>query len=262
MKLSAIDVGNGPAALLLHGQPGSAGDWSAVTARLRGRMRVVVPDRPGYGNTGGRAVGFRDNAAAAIELLDSLDIESAVVVGHSWATGIGLAAATRFPRRVRALVLAAPISPDIPAGTFDRLLAHPLVGPPVTRFGFWFTGLGLSLSPLRKLARAAAPALPPDQIATTAARWREESIWKSFYIEQQALVRELPTLAADLTSLDIFTTILQGTHDRVAPPVHARELAAQLPHANLVSVERAGHTLPLQRPDLVADEIARVASRA
>lgn len=246
--------------MLLHGQPGGAGDWSAVKAQLREQMRVIVPDRPGYGRTGGPALGFGDNAAVVIELLDRLDIESAVLAGHSWGTGIGLAAAIQFPERVRALVLAAPVSPAIPAGAVDRALAHSVFGPAAIRLGFWLVGLGLSLRPLRRLANTAAPALPPDQVAATASQWRASDAWKSFYIEQQALVTELPSLAPHLSSLDIPTTILYGTHDRISPPAHPRQLADVLPEADLIPIDRAGHMLPLQRPDVVADAIVRAAS--
>jgi pimeloyl-ACP methyl ester carboxylesterase len=89
VSLSAIDTGSGPAALLLHGQPGTAAHWGPVTRRLRGRMRVIAPDRPGYGRTGGRAMGFGENAEAAVALLDRLEVESAVVAGHSWGAGAG-----------------------------------------------------------------------------------------------------------------------------------------------------------------------------
>lgn len=260
MKLSAIDIGDGPPAVLLHGQPGNAGDWGPVTIRLRERMRVIAPDRPGYGRTGGRAAGFRDNAAAVVALLDRLGIESAVVVGHSWGAGVALAAAIRFPERVRALVLAAPVAPGIPAGAVDRLLAHPLVGAPVARLGFGLAGLGLAIPPVRRLAGAAVPALPPSQVATTAAQWRADGVWRSFYAEQRALVAELPSLAPDLSSVDKRTTILYGTRDRISTPAHARRLARALPRAQLVSAEGAGHMLPQQRPELVAEAIARAAA--
>ncbi len=259
MKLAAIDIGDGPPAVLLHGQPGNAGDWEPVTIRLRERMRVIAPDRPGYGRTGGRAAGFRDNAAAVIALLDRLGIESAVVAGHSWATGVALAAAIRFPERVQALVLAAPVVPGIPAGPADRVLAHPLVGAPVTWLGFKVAGLGLALPPVRRLARTTVPALPPDQVATTAAQWRADGAWRSFYAEQRALVDELPSLAPDLGSVDKRTTILYGTRDWISTPAHARRLARALPNAQLVSADRAGHMLPQQRPELMAEAIAQAA---
>lgn len=259
MKLSAIDVGEGPPAVLLHGQPGSAGDWSPVTTRLRGRMRVIVPDRPGYGRTGGRAAGFRDNATAVVELLDRLGIESAVVAGHSWGTGVALAVAIRFPERVRALVLAAPVAPGLPLGFVDRALAHPLVGPAAARLGLWLAGLGLAVPPVRRLASASVPALPPDQVAATAAEWRADGAWRSFYVEQRALLTELPSLAPALSSLDRPAAVLYGTRDRISPPGHARRLAGIMPRARLVRADGASHMLPQQRPDLVADEIARAA---
>jgi pimeloyl-ACP methyl ester carboxylesterase len=259
VELRAIDIGDGPPAVLLHGQPGNAGDWSPVTTRLRGRMRLIVPDRPGYGRTGGRAAGFRDNAAALVELLDRLGVESAVVAGHSWGTGVALAAAIRFPERVRALVLAAPVAPDMPPGAVDRLLANPLVGASAARLAFGLAGLGLSLPPLRRLAHATVPALPPEQVAATAAAWRGNGVWRSFYAEQRALVAELPLLAPELGSVDRPTTILYGTRDRISPPAHARRLAAVMPQAQLVCADGASHMLPQQRPSLVADAIAGAA---
>jgi pimeloyl-ACP methyl ester carboxylesterase len=260
VKLSAIDLGDGPAAVLLHGQPGNAGDWCPVIAHLRDRMRVVAPDRPGYGRTAGRAAGFGGNADAVVALLDSADIESAVVAGHSWATGVVLAMAIRFPRRVRALVLAAPVAPDLPPGAVDRLLAHPLLGAPATWLGFGLAGVGLALPPVRRLAHATVPALSADQVATTAAQWRADSAWRSFYAEQRALVTELPSLAPQLGSIDKPTTILYGTRDRVSPPAHARSLARALPHVRLISAGRAGHMLPQQRPELIAEAIALAAA--
>ena len=218
---------------------------------------MIAPDRPGYGRSGGAAAGFRGNAEAVVALLDRLDVESAVVVGHSWATGVALAMAIGFPRRVRALVLAAPVAPGLAPGAVDRLLAHPLLGPPAVRLGFGLAGAGLAIPPLRRLAHAAVPALSSGQIATTAARWRSDSVWRSFYAEQHALVTELPTLAPQLGSVSQPTTVLYGTRDRISPPAHARSLARALPHVQVTAAPNAGHMLPQQRPDLVAEAIVR-----
>jgi pimeloyl-ACP methyl ester carboxylesterase len=260
VELATIDVGHGPPAVLLHGQPGNAGDWGPVVDRLRGRLRVIAPDRPGYGRTGGRAGGFQDNAAAVVALLDRLGIESAVLAGHSWATGVALAVAIRFPERVRALVLAAPVAPDIPPGHVDRALAHPVLGPLAARLGFGLAGLGLALPPVRRLASGVVPELTPAQVLATAAQWRADGVWRSFYVEQRALVTELPSLAPEVKSVDKSTIVLSGTRDWISSPAHARRLAGVLPRARLVSADRAGHMLPQQRPDLVAEAIAHAAA--
>lgn len=259
MELKALDTGSGPTALLLHGQPGAAGHWGPVTERLRGRMRVIVPDRPGYGRTGGRAVGFHENAAAAVELLDRLDVSSAVVAGHSWGAGVALALASRYPQRVRALVLVGAMAPRAQPDLVDRVWAHRRFGPPATRLGFLAGGLVLSLPVMRRLTGATTPELE-DQLATTASEWRGDGVWRSFYAEQRALVDELPTLAPELPSIQAPTTVLSGAWDLVSPPSHARALARSLPNARLVTVKRAGHLLPQKRPRRVAEAIAASAA--
>lgn len=255
MTLSAIDTGSGPAALLLHGQPGTGADWSPVIQRLQGRMRAIAPDRPGYGRTGGRAAGFRANAERAMALLDRLQIERAVVVGHSWGSGIALAAALEFPQRLRALVLVGPIAPTVSPIWLDRAFANRLIGPPATRIGFWAVGLGLALPPLRRLAHAAAPAVESDRLERVAAEWRGTEVWRSFYAEQRALVAEMPALARRLPSLSVTTTIVAGSRDRISPPSDARKLARDLPNASLIEVD-GGHLLPQQRPAAIADAIS------
>lgn len=254
MTLSAIDTGSGPAVLLLHGQPGTGADWSPVTQRLQERMRVIVPDRPGYGSTGGRAVGFRANAERAMALLDRLQIDRAMVVGHSWGSGVALAAALEFPQRIRALVLVGPLAPTVSPGRLDRAFANRLVGLPAARLGFWAAGLGLALPPLRRLAHAGAPALEADRLERVAAEWRGADVWRSFYAEQRAFVKEMPALARRLPSLSVPTTIVAGNRDRICPPSHARKLARDLPDASLIEVD-GGHLLPQRRPTVVADAI-------
>lgn len=254
MELKALDTGSGPAALLLHGQPGTAGHWAPVTEWLRGRMRVIAPDRPGYGRTGGRAVGFGENAAAAVELLDRLEVESAVVAGHSWGAGVALALASRFPQRVSALVLVGAMAPRAQPDLVDRAWAHRRFGPSATRLGFQAGGRVLSLPIMRRLTGATTPGLE-DQLATTASEWRGDSVWRSFYTEQRALVDELPALAPELPSIQTPTIVLAGTWDLISPPSHARALARALPNARLVTVKRAGHLLPQKRSKLVAEAI-------
>ena len=84
-------------------------------------------------------------------------------------------------------------------------------------------------------------------------------MWRSFYVEQRALVTELPSLEPQLESIGQRTLILHGMRDWIAPPANARRLASVLPRAELITVERAGHMLPQQRPELMADAIARAA---
>ena len=72
-------------------------------------------------------MGFFDNARFVLEVLDAIEVESATLVGHSWAGGVALRVAQEHPERVDALVLAASVGPAS-LNWVDRLLAMPLAG--------------------------------------------------------------------------------------------------------------------------------------
>jgi pimeloyl-ACP methyl ester carboxylesterase len=56
--------------------------------------------------------------------------------------------------------------------------------------------------------------------------------------------------------------VLVGSLDRLTPPACAATIAGELPDAELVTCEGAGHMLPIERPDVVTDAIAGVICRA
>src|SRR4051794_16210137 len=133
--LAARDAGSGPAVVLLHGQPGSSADWEPVAALLERDFRVVVPDRPGYGDTGGDAHGISINADAVATLMDRLQIDKATMVGHSWGGAPALDFANRHPERVDGLVLVSSVAPSSRMSRSDRALALPVIGPAASRVG-------------------------------------------------------------------------------------------------------------------------------
>jgi hypothetical protein len=90
VRLHYVEKGTGPVVVLLHGNGTRAEDFggSGVLDRLAVHHRVVAFDRPGYG--------FSDRprnwtwtpqrqADWLMRAFDRLNIESPVVVGHSWA---------------------------------------------------------------------------------------------------------------------------------------------------------------------------------
>lgn len=259
MKLAALDRGSGPVALLLHGQPGRATHWLRVIEALEGEMRVIAPDRPGYGDSEEAAAGFFANAESAVDLLDRLGIESAVLAGHSWGCGAAMAMACRFPERVAALVLVGTIVPRPRPERVDRALATRLFGRPATRLGFLAGGIALSIPSVRRLAHSAAPGFGTDELRRAAAEWRGDRVWRSFFAEQRALVDEFPALASEIASIPAPVTILSGRHDPIATPARVRTLARALPNARAVKLDVGGHLLPQQRPDLVAEAILAAA---
>jgi pimeloyl-ACP methyl ester carboxylesterase len=83
--LAYVDLGEGPAVLLLHGFPTSAFLWRREAWLLAQRMRVIAPDLLGYGGSEKpRYADLSEPAQAGYvrELLDLLGISEVAVVGH------------------------------------------------------------------------------------------------------------------------------------------------------------------------------------
>ena len=254
-------TGNGPAVLLLHGQPGTAGDWKWVAPRLSDRYRVVVPDRPGYGQTGGVATGFHGNARAAIELLDHLGIERAVLVGHSWAGGAVLAAAAAWPDRVSGMVLVSSVGPGEPIGWEDRLLAAPVIGEAIAAATIGGLGLVLGRDRIQSFLSGRLDGRAAEAVeAMTRLTLGGSGVWHAFVTEQRALVAELESLAGRLTDVEAPAVVVHGRNDRLVPPSVAEHLATRLPNASLRMLSGVGHLIPHDRPAAVAAAIDEVVS--
>ena len=251
----AVDEGSGPAVLLIHGQPGTAADWTGVARALRDRFRVLVPDRPGYGRTGGRALGIVGNAEAMANLLEETGAGEAIVAGHSWGAGVAIAMARRYPERVLRLVLVNPVTPGDRLGIVDKLLADERIGPPFARGAFWVAGSALAAPRVRRVLRRTLPGYGIERSADVARDLRTGGAWRSFYVEQRALFSELPALREGLSDVRQPATVVVAANDRVTDPEAGRRFAAEM-GARLVEVPRAGHLLPMQAPEEVARAIA------
>jgi pimeloyl-ACP methyl ester carboxylesterase len=73
------------------------------------RFKRIRYHRRGYGDSGGAAGGFDEQAADIVALLDHLEVDSAHLVGHSEGAMIALPLAASAPDRVRSLVLLEPL---------------------------------------------------------------------------------------------------------------------------------------------------------
>ncbi len=246
--------------LLLHGQPGSARDWDAVRAAIGDRARSVAINRPGWdGET--QPLDLAGNAATALRALDALGADRATVVGHSLGGAVAAWLAAEYPARVGTLVLAAPSANCASLNRLDEILATPFLGSGLTTSMFMGLGLALRLRTVRRTMTSRF-ALPDAYLRAYARTLINPPTWHSFVVEQRMLVRDLPALEDRLCAIAAPTTIVIGTADRIVAPSSVRRLAAQLPGANLIELERASHLLLQERPAELADLIVRAGAGA
>lgn len=245
--------------VLLHGQPGSGSDWQTVVERLPADVMPLVMDRPGYGSNPQAAGDFALNARAVVAELDSMGIERAVLVGHSYGGGVALAAAQVAPERIEALVLVASVGPGC-ITFWDHLLAAPIAGP-VCAVAAWSLTPRFARARLTRIERLRQRPLQPDEHVN----WHiwghsghdHGSLWRTFLTEQRALVHGLSHLVSDLPAIRTPSLVLADPLDTLVPIDTAYALRDALPCARLELVPGAGHHLPRRASQATADAIAR-----
>lgn len=247
--------------VMLHGQPGAPLDWHAVTSRLPNSLIPFVVDRPGYGRSPHGPGGLADNADALARELDERSVESAIIAGHSWGGGAALAMAVRHPDRVKALVLAASIGPDCLA-RLDYALAAPVLGQAMAFATFKLAGPVIRRRVRKRVAGGGLDDITRREVEVRLVANQRRKIWRTFLVEQRAMLDELPALCSALTGLDVPTVVLAGAADKVVPLRTAEALAGMIPRADLRIIESAKHYLPRFHADDVASAIIDVAARA
>lgn len=113
-----IDEGSGPVVVMCHGFPGLSFSWRhQIEPLVASGFRVIAPDMPGYGGTDApqpiAEYTYLAVARRLDSLLESLQIDEAVVVGHDFGAPSAWTLASEYPRRVTGLMLLAmPYAPD------------------------------------------------------------------------------------------------------------------------------------------------------
>jgi pimeloyl-ACP methyl ester carboxylesterase len=82
------------------------------------------------------------------------------------------------------------------------------------------------------------------------------SIGREGFLSQQRAIMGRPDSRPDLANIRCPTLVLGGRQDAVTPPEVMEEIAAGIPGAKLVLLERCGHLSPLEQPEAVTAAMA------
>lgn len=105
VKLNVFAAGSGPLVLLLHGFPECWASWGPQIACLLDRgYSVAVPEMRGYGESDAppeiEAYDTVELATDVVGIIDALDQEKVVVIGHDWGCITAWYTAWLYPERV------------------------------------------------------------------------------------------------------------------------------------------------------------------
>jgi 3-oxoadipate enol-lactonase len=235
----------GPWVLLLHGIGGGQSVWddaASGTARAvaAAGFRAVAVDLPGYGASAAvPPTGIPGMAEAVLGLIDTLDAEAAIVVGHSMGGMVAQEMALLQPARVAGLVLACTSSAfGAPGGDWQARFVAERLAP--LDAGLGMAGMAAALVPamLGPAARAEAAAIAQDVMARV-----PEATYRAVLQAIVAFDRR-----AALAQIKAPTLLLAGEHDRTAPPAVMQRMAARIDGAEFVQLPGAGHIANIETP--------------
>ncbi len=259
-RIHYVERGEGPPVLFLHGMPGTCLDFEHVLPRLSGARSIAI-DRPGYGWSEGGPLPYKQQIAMVRELLSVLEIERAVLVGHSFGGLLALGVAHTYPEVVASMVLVAPSGGGVRSGPL-RLGAAKLVKV-MQRPGLrqLFAGpIGVSFR------KASAEidlrfAFGPDPVDPA---YRDRLAEVTLHDDNlDAMAEDRLSYDADVRWIDrhvptlgVPSALILAVGDRPIPIEHGRKLAAALPNPRVVELP-GGHMIPYMHPDTVAGEVTR-----
>lgn len=107
MAISFSEKGSGYPLVLLHGFCETSDIWAGFVDTLAKHYRVITPDLPGFGNSPLPEGNFSidDVAQMLYQWLQGLDIDKAVIIGHSLGGYVTLAFADKYPEALKGIGL-------------------------------------------------------------------------------------------------------------------------------------------------------------
>lgn len=241
-RVHILDSGIGDALLLLHGSGASIADWQEGLAdRLSQHHRVIAFDNFGFGMSDrdhpyryGNAL-FADQAVA---VLDALNIEKVVVMGHSAGGVVAAILAADHSERVRGVVFSGH------GIAMDPVQILPFV-PGVGELQLSLTPIGAeTFSPIHKERMTRA-----YEIRGTRAAFLT-------FVRRQYTIDGLRLLSGTYEEITVPVLQLHGTQDRSIAISAAQALSSRIAKSQFVPIEEAGHFTFIDAPEKVAKHVA------
>ena len=224
--------GDGVPLVFIHGWTADRHRWDHQMAHFAEKRRVIRLDLRGHGESSGAGVPtVAELATDVLALLDHLEVERAVLVGHSMGGMIAQTITLDHPERVERLVLVDSIARMTYSRGRGLLMAAS-------------TLLPYKLFVATNIQRAFAPGYPREEIRAhikaSAATPRE--VVMTLYGAMRAF-----DVLDRVGEIRVPTLLIHGYHDIQLPVQQMLRMAKAYPDAEVRIID-AGHELPVEKP--------------
>ena len=258
LRLHYLDEGDGPAVLLLHGEPTWSYLYRTIIPELAPGLRAIAPDYFGFGRSDKplcvEDYSYDFHVRSIARLVEELDLRDATVVVQDWGGPIGLRIAVERPERIGKLVI---MNTGIGGGR-----------PPSEewlRFRDWLRRLGTDVVPGRLVALSAAQPIAEEVVDAYSAPWPvpESKAAILAFPDLVPIAPDHPDLPAHMAVRERLAhwnrpaLVLFSDSDPIFSPRAAERIAAHIPGAlEPEIVAGAGHFLQEDQGPVIGRRIA------
>ncbi len=252
-SVNTIDLGEGPPLVFVHGLSGSWPNWLEQLPVFAHDHRVIAMDLPGFGHSPMPAEKITISLYARIldELLGTLGVDAAAVVGNSMGGFIAAELAIAFPQRVERLVLvsAAGISTN---GRRDMQRVVPALRrmeKVVAAYTTWVAAHSEAVTRYPGLRNAALGLIArhPSRLNPALAAEQLRGAGKPGFMQALQANLDYP-IRERLPEIVCPTLIVWGEEDRVIPVRDAGVFEQLIEGSRKVLFKDTGHVAMLERP--------------
>jgi pimeloyl-ACP methyl ester carboxylesterase len=238
-----------PPLVLLHGYTGHARSWDAFAESMTDHYRVLALDQRGHGEsawagTGGYGVDqMADDLAAFV---GALGLTSFSLLGLSMGGMVAMEYAGRRPKELAALVIV-DIGPELAATGTGRIRERQETESDVfesREAAFASARAANSLAPDAHLRHRSDHSLM--RLEDGRFTYRYDRALRSI---RELRTRDAATGWASCANIAVPTLVIRGDQSDILDPEIAARMIDTIPDARLVTVERSGHSVPLDSPD-------------
>ena len=248
-KIQVFRGGSGEPLVYLHSATGE-GAGLPFLDHLSESREVVSPMFPGFGESEGidQIDDMEDAVFHLLDLFERLGLDTPAVAGLSLGGWMAAELATRYPERVRRLVLVNPVGLYIEGAEIGDIfgrtpgeLAEDMFSDQSHPIAQMMHAIGEYRNDPAQVANLSFDMLKPivkTMGATARLGWDP-------YLHNPRLRRRLHRITCP-------TLVVRGEDDGLVPAEHARAYVEEIPGARLEQVTGAAHLIPLEQPEELA----------
>jgi len=272
MNVALAGPEDAPPVILLHGFPESHRTWRSLEPLLSDRLRLIMPDQRGFGDSDRpqevEAYSADTLIADLFALADALGIERFALVGHDWGGAIAWGAAIRGDPRVERLAIVNSPHPLIfqksliedeaqrDASQYIRAFRDP-------HFEKFVEGIGFEAFFDKSFGKHVdLETIPAEERATYVGQWSRPGAltamlnWyraSKMVVPQPGIIVDIPDLVLRaFPKIKIPVRVIWGLDDKALLPIQLEGIGEIGDDVEVFPLKGVGHFAPWEAPQQVA----------